>query len=210
MKKAAKQTIVMCSVVFLCLTLLSAISARADIIASDGFEDQDWNSDQGTAWGKDNGESGDIEITNETKQSGTYAAEIGNESSNTEFLELAVDTSGYTDIVFSYYRAEGGGWESADSFKVEWFDGADWHTLEHIYDDWGQSMVFNTFNLGNGANDNPAFKIRFTHDNPTSGGYESVFLDDIAVQEQLLPRLPIPLMPRPAPMAVYRRVERFR
>ncbi len=146
---------------------------------SDGWEDQDFNSDQGTAWTTSPG-LGTIQVTNETAQAGTYSVEMGNKANNIETIELAVPTTGYQNIVVSYYRAEGGNWEAGDYFEFEWYDGTGWNQEEIVYNDWG-GFVFKSFSLASGADNNANFKIRFRHNNTTNGNGESVFLDVINV-----------------------------
>ena len=182
MKNHLKYVMAFCGIVFFGLTLSMAVPAWADIIDSDGFDDQNWNSSQGTAWSRNPGD-GSIVITNETAQTGSYSAEMGNKDYNTETLELAVPTTGYTDITVSYYRGEAGNWESQDFFLAEWYDGSSWRTLEQVYNDWGYTFVYRFFTLGAGASGNANFKIRFTHDNSaTSGSTESIFLDSIRIE----------------------------
>jgi hypothetical protein len=113
-----------------------AIPVYAETLDSDGWEDQDFNSDQGTAWVTDAGTGGTIQVTSEMSQAGTYSVEMGNAAYNSETIELAVDTTGYKDITVSYYRAKGGTWEAADYFEFEWYDGTGWHQKEIWYDDW--------------------------------------------------------------------------
>ena len=125
MRNYLKQFIALCGLVVLGLTLSLGVPAWADVIDSDGFDDNNWTSDQGNTWARSPG-SGQIIITTETFVSASRSAEMGNNEINIETLELAVDTSGYTDIVFSYNRAEGGSHEAADYFLSEWYDGSAW------------------------------------------------------------------------------------
>ena len=182
MKNHLKYFMALCGIVIFGLMLSMAVPVRADIIDSDGFDDQNWNSSQGTAWSRNPG-GGSIVITSEKAQTGSYAVEMGNKDYNAETLELAVPTTGFTDITVSYYRAEGGTWEPQDFFLSQWYDGSTWHALEQVYDDWGYTFVYRSFTLGTAASNNANFKIRLTHDQSSTTGYnESVFLDSIRIE----------------------------
>jgi len=77
-------------------------------------------------------------------------------------IERTISTVGYEMITISYYRRLIG-LDSADEFKVKWFDGAAWYVLEQT----GSSSVndaayiLKTFTLPSNAGNNADFKIKF-------------------------------------------------
>ena len=100
---------------------------------------------------------------------------MGRDDYNTETLELAVSTSGYTNIVFKYKRLSGGYWEPQDYIMAEWYDGSNWHELERKYGNFS-SWNSETWYLGAGANDNAVINVPFvliTARRPRSVAYDT-------------------------------------
>ena len=77
-------------------------------------------------------------------------------------LERTISTVGYNNINFSYYRKLIG-LDTADEFKVRWFDGAVWSILEQTGSNSANdaSYIYKTFNLPASAANNPNFRIKF-------------------------------------------------
>jgi len=88
------------------------------------------------------------------------------------YMEVSIDTSGHTNISFSYYRKLVG-LDTADDFAAEWYSGSGWVQIEQLgggIED-NAAYVFKTFNLTSTANDNPNFKIRFMCENGAVSEY---------------------------------------
>jgi hypothetical protein len=77
-------------------------------------------------------------------------------------MERVMDTTGYTNISFSYYRKLVG-LDGSDYWRVKWFDGVNWYTLE---DNNGSALndvnyTLRSFNLPVASWNNYNLKIRF-------------------------------------------------
>lgn len=100
------------------------------------------------------------EVSTDLPYEGTYHAQIKyTGSGNLAYVETSIDTTGYGNIKFSYYR-QMLGLDSVDDFSAEWFDGSSWQYAEHIRGN-DASYVFKEFSLPSEAANNPEFKIRF-------------------------------------------------
>ena len=77
-------------------------------------------------------------------------------------IEIDINTTGYENITFSYYRKLVG-LDVADEFKAKWNNGTAWIVVEETLSNSANdaSYVFKTFNLTADANNNSNFKIRF-------------------------------------------------
>ncbi|MEK6926011.1 MAG: BPL-N domain-containing protein [Nanoarchaeota archaeon] len=95
---------------------------------------------------------------------GSYHAQ-SNPMSTSEpasILEKAISTIGFSNIKVSYYRKLVG-LDSADEFKVKWYDGTTWNVLEQTGSNSANDAgyVYKEFNLPSSAGNNPSFKVRF-------------------------------------------------
>lgn len=171
------------AVVFLFLLFASFYFYYTIILAanldSDDYEDQDFLSDQGTAYATSS-TGGVIEITDTRANSGTYSLRFGGQNNTDQVVELSIDTTGYKNIVVNYYKRETGGWEATDYFQFDWYDGSSWNVEEQIFDDYG-NWSLSSSTLSSAANNNSDFKIRFTHSNPSAGNIEYAYIDDLSV-----------------------------
>jgi hypothetical protein len=157
---------------------------------SDGFEDQDFNSDQGTAWTLNAG-SGQIVITGDLPLPGAFSAKMGGAANNTETLELTVDTTGYYNITVSYNRASLDNWfTSGDKFQFHWWDsaGSQWVLADEETTDWVE-YDYKSFQLDSRADNRSDFKIKFTHVNGGSEIDEYLYLDNISITAASVPWL---------------------
>ena len=77
-------------------------------------------------------------------------------------LEKQVDTSGYSNLKFSYYRKLVG-LDSADEFQAEWYDGTSWAIIEQTGSNSANDAgyIYKEFILPLSAGNNPGFKIKF-------------------------------------------------
>ncbi len=77
-------------------------------------------------------------------------------------LEKTISTTGFNTVLFSYYRKLIG-LDSADEFKVKWFDGTSWNIVEQTGSSSANdvSYQYKQFSLPSTASNNPNFKIRF-------------------------------------------------
>jgi hypothetical protein len=158
-------------------------------INSDGFEDQDWNSDQGTVWTRN--PENKIAITGDLPLPGAFSVKMGAAADNTETLELTVDTSGYYNITVSYNRASIDNWVgSGDKFQFHWWDGAgaQWILQEEETTDWVE-YDYKSFQLDSRADDRSDFKIKFTHISDSTGSEEYLYLDNISITAASVPWL---------------------
>lgn len=147
-------------ILLLPIILLLSQLVYADLIFSDDFE-----SGSLSGWALSN-VAGAFNWTASTTNpyQGTWHAQSQPRSTTepASVLERTINTIGYQNITFSYYRRLIG-IDAADEFQVEWFNGATWTILEQTggsaADD--ASYLFQTFNLTILANNNPNFKIKF-------------------------------------------------
>ncbi|HMR73533.1 MAG TPA: hypothetical protein PKD61_00430 [Polyangiaceae bacterium] len=114
--------------------------------------------------------------------SGTWAARAQPSSTSepASLLERAVSTVGRSQIVVAYSRRLVQ-LDSADEFKVRWFDGATWIALEQTGPSSANDGAYaaRSYNLPATANNNAAFKIRFEC---TAGAVtEFCHVDDVVV-----------------------------
>ena len=95
---------------------------------------------------------------------------------NSEYVETAVDTTGYANVVLSYVRNTSG-LNPGDSFYSEWFDGTSWNTIEDItsgFSGWTEVSSELPATAGNNA----AFMIRFRV-STVSGNY--AYVDSVSI-----------------------------
>ena len=93
------------------------------------------------------------------------------------WIERSVSTSGYTNIRLEYSRRTRN-LDPGETFKIEFFDGLVWNTVETVGDT-GNSWSDKNITLNTLADNNPSFKIRFTI--AASQGKERGDLDDVRV-----------------------------
>lgn len=104
-----------------------------------------------------------------------YLATYGVKFQRQASIEKPLSTAGRSGISVVYDRRTVN-YDPEDFFLVEWFDGSLWHSLEKTQDaSWGHT----SFTLPSGADDNPAFRIRFIAigNRPT----DKVFLDNVEI-----------------------------
>ncbi|WP_025027006.1 alpha/beta hydrolase [Caldalkalibacillus mannanilyticus] len=116
----------------------------------------------------------------------------------TDALALPLNTTGYDNIKVSYSTRASS--YSAGSMIVEWSadGGSNWTTLEEFKLPAGTTSSPNTektWNLGNQANNNPNFKVRFRVGNPISG---NIYFDSVAISGQAIPGI-TPVIPPISP-----------
>lgn len=115
--------------------------------------------------------------------SGTWAARVQPSSTSepASLLERAVSTVGHSQIAVAYSR-QLVQLDSADEFKVRWYDGATWIALEQTGPSSANDGAYaaRSYNLPATANNNAAFKIRFEC---TAGAVtEFCNVDDVVVR----------------------------
>jgi lysophospholipase L1-like esterase len=116
--------------------------------------------------------SGRSQIHEQAAYTGVYGVKLQRVGA----IETAIDTSGWNGVVVEYDRVTMNFEEGDDSFDVEWYDGTNWHLIEATAD---TSWAHVVFELSEGADNNPAFRIRFT----CNGNHpvEKVFLDNVVI-----------------------------
>jgi predicted phosphodiesterase len=115
--------------------------------------------------------SGNVSVSSKAVYSGIYGAEI----KGTAWIEKAIDTTGFTDIHVRYW-CKTNGLDSGEYLYVEWYDGSAWNRLEATQ---GTSWASQDMLCGAGANDNPAFKLRFMTNASNSAEY--AYVDDVEI-----------------------------
>ncbi len=138
-----------------------------DLPFSDGFESGDFVTGGWTTEGL-------CTVKTQAKYSGVYGAQIN----VTGWIEKALSTSGFTNI-HVMYACKTWGYNANEFLYVEWWDGSGWNVIDAYQ---GTSWIVQDKTCGTGANDNPAFKVRFrsnaTAPNP-NGEYARI--DDVQV-----------------------------
>jgi len=120
-------------------------------------------------------------ISTEEPFDGTYHAMAKKTGAGKmSYLEVAVSTAGYTEMVSLRYWRQIIGHDATDEFRAEWYDGTNWNTIG----------VTNKFNmpayadiwvfLPSGAFNNPNFKIRFG--DKCGAVSEKVRLDNVEIR----------------------------
>jgi hypothetical protein len=173
MKKAQldnRKMAIRCIIAFLIVLVIVSVLSQTDIIskmtsAATGSAVAEQNSNDNffveEGWSTYGTGNNNWSVKTEEPYSGTYYAQVMyTGSSKYSYLEAAIDTSGYNDITFTYYRQllE---MDSADGFSAEWWDGAGWNIVESVTTADDASYVYKNFALPSGASDNPDFRIRF-------------------------------------------------
>jgi len=103
-------------------------------------------------------------------------------------LEKTISTSGYNTIVVKYDRQLGNGWEPDNNFKVSWFNGSSYVTLEEVVGVTGDTpdmpndaaFVSKTYTLPSTANNNAGLKLKF--ECSTDAAAEFCRLDNIIIE----------------------------
>ena len=150
-------------------------------------DDGDCSGDQacigGTVLFADDFESGDFAAGGwivdkaQVHEQASYLGNYGVKFQRHASIEKQVSTEGKSNISVEYDRTTVN-YDPEDYFRVEWFDGSTWWLLEATQDaPWSHA----SFYLPEGANDNPAFRIRFTANGnrPT----DKVFLDNVEIKD---------------------------
>ncbi|MEK6897007.1 MAG: putative S-layer protein [Nanoarchaeota archaeon] len=119
---------------------------------------------------------------------GTFAESTNQASSS---LSRTISTSGFNTIVIKYDRQLATDWETTDNFKVSWFNGTTFTTLEEINGSASDtlpndiSFVSKTFNLPSSANNNSNFQLKF--ECATSAADEFCRIDNLVVEGTVTP-----------------------
>ena len=151
-----------------------AEALASEVIHATSF-DSDWS-----GWShSDNG--GSIERTTvDGPHSGSHHVRaVGEQYDNPPSLIRSISTEGFENIQVSYWKKDDGLESSEDIFEAQWYDGAQWHTLEQDAPVRG-SWISRSFDLsGTAADDNPNFRLAFYF----RGDYQNdqFYLDDISV-----------------------------
>jgi hypothetical protein len=119
-----------------------------DLPFFDGFEDgeaADWS------------QSGSVSVLTDSPYGGSYHARVKWGGS----MWRTISTAGSTSIHLKYagmthYM------DAGESLLVEWYDGSTWHVIDQLVSE--GSYVYRDWTLPAGAEDNPAFAVRFTGD----------------------------------------------
>jgi glutamine amidotransferase-like uncharacterized protein len=124
-------------------------------------------------------------VSTDSPYSGTYCARAKQTGAgNSAYLEKGISTAGFTGITVSYYRMIIG-FDVADEFSAQWFDGTSWHNLEALgsNSENDASYIYKQFVLPNGADNNPNFKIRFMAD--CGAVSEMAYVDNVRITATL-------------------------
>jgi lysophospholipase L1-like esterase len=135
------------------------------VVFSDDFESGELSSG---GWIR----SGNAQIQEQAAFTGLYGVKLQRVGS----IEKAISTVGMVGLTVEYDRITMKFEPADDSLDVEWFDGNSWHLIESTADtSWGHFSM----DLPAGADDNPAFLVRFTcHGNHP---VEKVYLDNVRI-----------------------------
>lgn len=171
---------------FLFLIVLTG-SVKAATIFSDGFESGSlggWSLSHAAG-------ANDWTASTTNPFQGSYHAQ-SQPSSTTEpasIMERTISTSGYQNIIINYSRKliE---LDGVDEFQVEWYDGSTWAILEQTGTDSANDAVYisKQYSLPSGANDKPAFAIKFE----CTAGAVSEFcrLDNVLIMGDVMDNTP--------------------
>jgi hypothetical protein len=113
----------------------------------DGFEDadmSDWTVSGGNA-----------QIRSDFPYEGSYCA--GAEMFG--WFKRTISTAGYTGIHLKYAGMTRN-MDAGESLTVEWYDGSQWHVIDELFSN--DVYVLRDWTLPSGAENNPAFAVRFT------------------------------------------------
>lgn len=159
------------------MVFLPTTALAADTIFSDSFESgnfSNWTS-------ADN----DWAVTSGSGHEGSKKARVTDQGESDDILLKNISTSGYKDIVLSYYYRAGQTTESTDHVYVEWWNGSSWQQLVDHKSVVSGSWTLSSFNLPIGANNLPSFKIQFrAHglEHSSGGGDKDEFqLDSVSI-----------------------------
>ncbi|UCE99380.1 MAG: DUF362 domain-containing protein [Planctomycetota bacterium] len=142
-------------------------AGAGDLPFSDGFESGDFETGGWTT-------SGIAEVRTQAAYSGSYGAEL----QVTAWMEKALSTSGFTDIHVKYVCVTKG-MNPGEYLYVEWWDGEDWNVIDAYQ---GTDWISQDKTCGSGADDNPAFKVRFrSNASAPSPKEELARIDDVEV-----------------------------
>jgi hypothetical protein len=123
-----------------------------------------WTSSGGSGWS----------ISGTNPYQGSFTA--FSEPRGTAFLETSIDTTGYTNINFSFY-AETGGLDASEYIAAEWYNGTGWTNLMQVEDI--ATYTYYSYALPAGADNNSGFQIRFSCN--AGNKKEDCNVDDIQV-----------------------------
>ena len=141
------------------------VCASGNSIFSDGFESGDYLAG---SWVVQNKKA---KIRKRAGKTGNWGARLKRKT----WIERAVDTTGFSNVTFSYWRKTKN-LASGEHMRVQWWDGSKWNTLEDATGtSWGQV----TFSLPASADNNSNLKIRFRTNSNQKKGWGDV--DDVTV-----------------------------
>lgn len=119
-----------------------------ELLFFDNFESGNFTAG---GWVKNNANGPQVRI--EAAYKGSQGARVRKKA----WIEKSLDTTGYEDIRIVYWRRTAN-YDGGEELRVRWWNGASWTTLENTTDEQWTRVEFA---LPAGADDNPAFKLRF-------------------------------------------------
>ncbi len=140
-------------------TMPCVVQIFADAFESGGFTAGGWVNSDAQAWTTD-----------------TYAGNYSARFNNADVLTKSLNLLGYANVSVTYARMTKQ-CEATDHFKVEWYNGTAWSTLEDLTSD--HAWTLKTYNLPASANHNPNFQLRMKTVN--NGALDLAFLDAVSV-----------------------------
>ena len=170
---------------FAILTVLTLSFASATTIFSDGFESGTVGSaPNGWTVISGNGVATPWQVSSASPTTGSKHIEAKPGSNNNAIktiIERTISTLGYNNIIVSYNKSLGGGWESGDEFNISWtIDDATFNLIE-TRNTQTSGYVSTTIQISSAlANNNANFKIRI--ECVTSAADELCRLDDFRIE----------------------------
>ena len=119
--------------------------------------------------------------TNDAPENGTYEAEMQGGAGKPSFMEIDLSTSGYQNIVVSYYR-QLVNLGATDSFSVQYYNGTAWTTLDSKggVTENDTSYTYENFALPANASNLTVFDLRFSCTSAASLS-ESCRVDEVRI-----------------------------
>jgi len=182
MKNLLKNTEKLSLFFIILFSLILMQGVLADTIFSDGLESGDLNDWNLTHTGTANDWT--VETTN--PYFGTYHADSNpGDVGEWSTMEINISTFGYENINFTYYRRLIG-LDAADDFRVQWYDGSSWITVEQLGSSSANDADYSirSFILPSTANDNLDLIIKF--DCEAGAVSESCRVDNISLSGDII------------------------
>jgi len=115
-------------------------------------------------------------INSATVRSGVYSI-YGEPQGGLKYLAMTISTEGYTNLSFSYYRADGG-LDSGEYCGSDYWNGTAWVELDNAI--LGGGWTFRNYSLPISASDNQNFSVRFKV--YASSTNEGCYIDDVTIK----------------------------